>query len=204
MTIRQSPLFGVPYRWEMGRRRDEPISQDDEGIEWRREALESAIRWAWTVKMQAGRLREIEDQLEAEVMRALQIKRKANFTPEDREPYLQLRAETHFLLNAADKLMRALPIVGVKIPKKLAADVNLLRDFHEHPERQQRGPRQTPYEKFKSQYPETEPTEHRFGRQGTFVGGVSISELVVPAETIYQELLRLEGTNFVWRGWEFR
>ncbi|MCA1706392.1 MAG: hypothetical protein LC808_25270 [Actinobacteria bacterium] len=125
-----------------------------------------------------------------------------------------MRADKHFMLIAARNLLRALDAlqphgVQVRFPARLAADLKTLRDCLEHWDEQQgaetsSGQRGRAYRDFARRYPDEEPTSFRFGAGGTFAGGLDLDEVAALAASLYDQLVELEASNFVWRGWEFR
>ncbi len=184
--------------------------------EQRRTALTAAIDWAWSVGVQRRRVSAHESRAAANARDRLayvSTESSRTYTHVDRQPFIELRADTHFMLIAARNLLRALDAlqphgVQVRFPARLAADLKTLRDCLEHWDEQQAaetstGQRGRAYRDFAQRYPDEEPTSFRFGAGGTFAGGLDLDEVAGLVASLYDQLVELEASNFVWRG-EFR
>lgn len=136
------------------------------------------------------------------------------YTHADRQPFIELRSDRHFMLVAGRNLLRALDCLQsqglqFEFPARLATDVITLRNCLEHWDERQdaetsSGQRGRAHRRFARQHPDEDPTSFRFGAGGTFAGGMDLDELASVATSLYEQLLELETTEFVWRGWEFR
>lgn len=136
------------------------------------------------------------------------------YTHVDRRPFIELRADKHFMLVAGRNLLRALGRLQTHgatfiFPDGLAADVTTLRDRLEHWDERDdaqsgTGQRGRAYRSFAKEHPEEDPTSFRFGAGGTFAGGLDLDQLESLAASFYEQLVELERSEFVWRGWQFR
>jgi hypothetical protein len=185
--------------------------------EQRRTALTAGIDWAWTIQVQRQRLLEHESLAASSARDRLlrtSMEARRTYIHVDRQPFIELRADKHFMLVAARNLLRALDCLQPRalhseFPPGLAADVKILRDCLEHWDERQdaeesSGPRGRAYRNFARHHPEEDPASFRFGAGGTFAGGLDLDELASVAESLYDQLVELEASNFVWKGWEFR
>jgi hypothetical protein len=181
------------------------MSEDD-----RRENLDQAVRWCYGVMLSADRLIEAEAAVERTVW-----DRPPDYTHEHRVPFLRLRVDTHLLIVSARNLLRALERLDapagteIRVPADMAAHIKTLRDCFEHWDEREHaasgaGIKGKAYREFVANYPDVEPGSYRFGQGGTFAGGVEVAELRAAVERLNAQLLALEGTDFVWRGWDFR
>lgn len=66
------------------------------------------------------------------------------------------------------------------------------------------GRRGLAYRTFAQHHPDEDPTSFRFGGSGTYAGGVDLDHLASLAASLYEQLVELEASDFVWKGWEFR
>jgi len=169
------------------------------------------------IGVQRGRLLEHENLAAASArdrLRRTSTEVTRTYTHVDRQPFIELRADKHFMLVAARNLLRALDClqshgVQFEFPARVAPDVTMLRDCLEHWDERQdaatsNGNRGRAYRRFAHEHPDEDPTSFRFGGGGTFAGGVDLDNLAELAASLYDQLVELDASNFVWRGWEFR
>lgn len=195
-----------------------PARQNGAVSEERRQtALSAGIDWAWTIGVQRRRLLEHESLAGASAKNRLfrmSTEATRTYTHVDSQPFIELRADKHFMLVAARNLLRALDSLqphGVpsEFPARLAADVTTLRDCLEHWDERldaatSSGQHGRAYRTFAHEHPDEDPRSFRFGGGDTYAGVVNLDNLAALAAALYDQLVELDASNFVWRGWEFR
>jgi hypothetical protein len=185
------------------------VSEDE-----RRQDLSEALSWAWTVVVQRRRVAAHEAVAQAGVVARdtrLATGTQVPYTHESAKPFIELRADRHFLLVAARNLLRAMKRlqrhgVDADIPEELAADIVVLRNCFEHwDERDQtasgKGRAGSAFRQFAENHPGDDPTSFRFGAGGTLAGGLDLDELAAVAADLHDRLVELDRSDFVWRGW---
>ena len=170
----------------------------------RRDALHASLRWAWTVLFQCDRI----DQTQNQLAREARI-RDRNFDQPEREKHFRLDADRHFLFVAGRQLARALSMLafGTQPPASIAA-VTTIRNCFEHWDEKEgalavtnpKDPRGRAYRKFKAKHPDSEPEAHSWGAGGTLIGGVDVNGLQEDVRRIFDDLIRLEESGWVWTG----
>lgn len=60
------------------------------------------------------------------------------------------------------------------------------------------------YRTFAHEHPDEDPTSFRFGGGDTYAGVINLDDLAALAAVLYDQLVELDASNFVWSGWEFR
>ena len=189
---------------------------DGEG--YRRRAVESGVQWAAATLIQIERVVDVGRVL-LEQARARPWAEPEWDEAAYREPWIRLEADRHFLLVAANNLVRAIdflhfpPHVDTRrldALRALGERVKILRDCNEHWNEEVRSWVRKPsrltgkaFEQLAQLGPEADIRGHRWtaSGNGTVAGVLALEELrdaVMDAQRFYTEL---EGSWYVWDDW---